>query len=192
MRKVILSTNITLDGFMAGSNGELDWHFQNWNEEMEKYAYEQLSTMDTILVGRVTYQLMANYWPSAATNPAGTKRGIEFADMMNNYPKIVFSRTLEKVAWKNSRLVKENIAEEISNLKQQPGKDMIMWGGVGIVSTFTQLGLIDEYRIWVAPVVLGSGMSLCKGIKHRLDMKLLKTKTFSNGVVLLCYEPAKK
>lgn len=192
MRKVILSTNITVDGFMAGPKGELDWHFENWNEEMATYAYEQLNTMDTILAGRVTYQNMANFWPSAAANPAVTKRDIEFADMMNNYPKIVFSRTLETVAWKNSRLVKDNIAEEISKLKQQPGKDMIMWGGVGIVSTFARLGLIDEYRIWIAPVVLGSGMSLCNGLKKRLTMKLLKTETFSNGVVLLYYEPEKK
>ena len=188
MRKLILSTNITVDGFMAGRKGELDWHFSNWNEEMAIFSLEQLDTMDTILVGRVTYQAMANHWPSAAADPCGSKLDIEYAVRMNYLPKIVFSKTLKKVEWRNSRLVKENIKEEIIKLKQLPGENMIMWGGVSIVQAFMKMGLIDEYRIWVAPVVLGSGMPLFKGI-NRQDLTLLKTKTFSNGVVLLAYSP---
>ncbi len=111
---------------------------------------------------------------------------------MNNLPKIVFSKTLQKVEWNNSRLVKENIVEEISTMKQQPGKDMVIFGSGSIVSTFMQLGLIDEYRIIVNPVVLGKGKPLFKGINDKLNLKLLKTKTFSSGNVLLYYEPAKK
>ncbi len=189
MRKLILSTNITLDGFMAGPDGELDWHFQNWNDEMGVYAMEQINAIDTILVGRATYERMAIHWPAVAVNLASDKGEIEFANKMNSLPKIVFSTTLSAVEWNNSKLVKANIAEEVVKLKQQPGRDMIMWGGVGIVATFMQLGLIDEYRTFIAPVVIGSGMRFGKDRSRNLDLKLLSTKTFSNGVVLLCYEP---
>jgi dihydrofolate reductase len=187
MRKVILSVNITLDGFMAGPRGELDWHMQQWNDEMGEYAFQQLSNTDTILVGRVTYQAMANFWPQAFKGPGSKKGDIAYAHMMNSYPKIVFSKTLSTVDWRNSRLVKENIREEVVNMKQQPGKDMIMWGGVGIVSTFIQMGLIDEYRVWVAPVILGNGMRPGLDAKANSVLQLLNTVTFSNGVVMLCY-----
>jgi dihydrofolate reductase len=181
VKKIILSTNISLDGYMGGPNGELDWHFQNWNDEMSKFAFEQLKTMDTILAGRVTYESMATHF-SGLTD--------EFSQMMNAYSKIVFSKTLEKAEWNNSKIIRENIAEEIAKLKQQPGKDMIMWGGVSIVTTFMELNLIDEYRIFIAPIVLGSGINFGKDLKNRLNLKLLKTQTFSNGVVLHYYEPA--
>ena len=131
---------------------------------------------------------MANYWPS----PAAAKDDPIIADRMNNLPKIVFSKTLEKVEWKNSRLVKENIAKEISKLKRQPGKDMVIYGSGSIVSALAQAGLIDEYRIFVNPIVLGSGKPLFKDIKNRLNLKLLNTKTFGNGLVLLCYRPEEK
>ncbi len=189
--------NITLDGFMAGPNTELDWHFQSWNDEMARHACEQLSAMDTILLGRVTYQTMANYWPFETLGPSSPREDIAFADMMNNYKKIVFSRTLEKVdppagGWKNTRLVKENIKEEISEMKQLPGKDMIIYGSGGLVQSFKQLSLIDEFRFWVAPVAIGNGMPLFKGIRNRLNLKLLKTKQVSSGVVILYYQPGEK
>ncbi|HEY3251394.1 MAG TPA: dihydrofolate reductase family protein [Ignavibacteria bacterium] len=187
MRKVMLSTHMTLDGFMAGPNKELDWHFENWNDDMERYISEQKNDIDTILVGRVTYQSMAKHWPAVAEDQLARKNDIEFANWMNRLPKVVFSRTLSAVEWNNSRLVKHNISEEISKMKRQTGKDMILWGGVGIVSTFIQLGLIDEYQIWIAPVILGSGMPLFKNVKCRLDLKLLETNSFSNGVILLSY-----
>jgi dihydrofolate reductase len=192
MRKVILSTNVTLDGFMAGPHGELDWHFSHWNDEMEEYITEQGKSIDTILVGRVAYQSMADYWPTIAANPSARRKDLEFAEWMNSLPKIVFSKTLKEVGWNNSRLVKEKIPEEIAKVKQQPGKDMIMWGGVSIVNTFIKLGLIDEYQIWVAPVVLGNGKSPFKSIPKRRSLTLVKTKTFSNGVVILYYKQSKK
>ena len=147
MRNVIVSNSVTLDGFFEGPNKELDWHIVD--EEVKQYANDLLSNVDAILFGRVTYQLMADYWPAAATNPSISKGDLEIAHKMNNLPKIVFSKTLQEVRWNNSRLVKENIAEEISKMKQQPGKNMAIFGSGSIVSTFMQLGLIDEYRIIV-------------------------------------------
>jgi dihydrofolate reductase len=190
MRKVILSNLVTLDGFFAGPNGELDWHIVN--EEFNGYANDLLSKVDALLFGRVTYQLMADYWPAAATNPSTPKSDLEIADKMNNLPKIVFSKTLQEVKWNNSRLVKVNIAEEISKMKQQPGKDMVIFGSGSIVTTFMQLGLIDEYRILVNPVVLGNGNPLFKGINDKQNLKLLKTRVLSSGVVILYYQPIGK
>jgi dihydrofolate reductase len=188
MRKVILSNLVTLDGFFAGPNGELDWHIVD--EEFNGYAKDLLSNVDALLFGRVTYQLMTDYWPAAATNPSTSKSDLEIADKMNNLPKIVFSKTLQKGEWKNTRLVKENIAEEISKMKQQPGKDMVIFGSGSIVSTFMQHGLIDEYRIIVNPIVLGNGNPLFKGINGKQNLKLLNTKVFDSGIVILFYEPA--
>jgi dihydrofolate reductase len=176
---------------MAGPNGELDWHFKYWNEEMGDYAYDQLKTMDTILTGRATYEGMADYWPYAAAELGARRKDIEFAEWMNGLSKVVFSKTLDKVKWNNSRLIKENIAEEINKMKQQPGKDMIMWGGVGIVKTFLQLGLIDDYRIWISPVVLGSGIPFGKDLNKTIDLNLVSITSFSTGVVLLNYSPHK-
>jgi dihydrofolate reductase len=188
MRKVILSNMVTLDGFFEGPNKELDW--QIVDGENKEYAIDLLSKVDALLFGRVTYQLMADYWPAAATNPSTPKSDLEIADKMNNLPKIVFSKTLQEVKWNNSRLVKENIAEEISKMKQQPGKDMVIFGSGSIVSTFMQHGLIDEYRIIVNPIVLGNGNPLFKGINGKQNLKLLNTKVFDSGIVILFYEPA--
>ena len=188
MRKVILSNMVTLDGFFEGPNKELDW--QIVDGENKEYAIDLLSKVDALLFGRVTYQLMADYWPAAATNPSTPKSDLEIADKMNNLPKIVFSKTLQEVKWNNSRLIKENIAKEISKMKQQPGKDMVIFGSGSIVSTFMQHGLIDEYRIIVNPIVLGNGNPLFKGINGKQNLKLLNTKVFDSGIVILFYEPA--
>ena len=189
MRKVILSNMVTLDGFFEGPNKELDWH--SVDEEGKEYANDLLSNVDALLFGRVTYQLMADYWPAAATNHSTSKSDLEIADKMNNLPKIVFSKTLQEVKWNNSRLAKDNIAEEISKMKQQSGKDMVIFGSGSIVSTFMQHGLIDEYRIIVNPVVLGNGNPLFKGINSKQNLKLLRTRVFSSGEVILYYEPVK-
>lgn len=183
MRKIIVSNYITIDGFFAGPNGELDWFV--WDDEMAKFSIDQLKTMDTILLGRVTYQLFADYWPT----PAAYRENPIIAPVMNDLPKIVFSRTLDRVEWNNSRLVKDNIAEEIAQLKQQPGKDMVIFGSGSIVSAFAKLGMIDVYRLIVNPVVLGRGKLLFKGLDDNLKLKLLDAKAFSNGNVLLCYQP---
>lgn len=199
MRKVIASTFVTLDGLMGGPNEEMDWIgwvLDNLDGEMENDIADQLKSVDAILLGRVTYQIMANCWPTA-TAGASVRRsqGAEdpiITDEMNNLPKIVFSKTLQKTEWKNSRLIKENIKDEILKIKQQPGKDMVILGSASIVQTFTNLGLIDEYRLLLHPVVLGNGKPLFKDIKDRLNLKLMKTKTYKNGVVSLDHQPAKK
>src|SRR3989454_5884321 len=190
MRKVILSISVTLDGFFEGPNKELDWHIVD--EEVKEYAKDLLNNVDTLLFGRVTYQLMADYWPAAATNSSTSKSDLEIADKMNNLPKIVFSKTLQEVKWNNSSLVKENIVEEISKMKQQTGKDMVIFGSGSIVSTFMQFGLIDEYRLIVNPVVLGSGKPLFKGINEKHNLKLLKNRILGSGVVILYYQPIGK
>ena len=163
MRKVIASTFVTLDGFVVGPNEDMSWVMDNFNEEMGKYAGDLMNSMDTILLGRVTYQIMTNFWPAAGDDVPG-------ADRMNNVPKIVFSKTLDKVEWgnwNNARLVKKNIAEEVSKLKQQPGKNIVIYGSATIVRTFMQLGLIDEYQLLVHPIVLGAGKPLFKDIQNQ-------------------------
>jgi dihydrofolate reductase len=181
MRKVIVSILVSLDGAFEGPNKELDWHV--WDDGMEKYMGDFLNTVDTILLGRVAYQLLANYWPSSKEN---------LAPMLNNLPKIVFSRTLEKVEWNNSRLIRENIKEEILKLKQQPGKDLVLFGGANIAATLNELGLIDEYRIIVNPVVLTNGKPFFKDVKDKFSLKLSGARSFSCGNVILNYQPIEK
>lgn len=171
--------NVTLDGFLSGPRGELDWHFPLWTEEMAQSACDQLSTMDTILMGRITYQTMAPYWPKA---PAGN-----FGDMMNRLNKVVFSSTMQQAAWNNTRIVRENTAVEVARLKKQPGKNIIVYGSRSIVACLKEAGLIDEYRIWVHPVVIGNGNALFD-LHDRMNLTLLRTKTFGSGVILLYYQ----
>lgn len=183
MRKIIVSNYISLDGFFAGPDGEIDWFV--WDEETAQYSKELLTAIDTILFGRVTYELMADYWPTASRQSEDP----DIIDAMNNLPKIVFSTTLDRVEWSNTRLVKNDIEEEVKELKRQPGQDMVIYGSGSIVSAFARSGLIDEYRIFVNPVALGNGKSLFKGLNGRIPLKLSDTKAFRCGVVLLQYEP---
>jgi len=184
MRKVFVFNLVTLDGYFEGPRREIDWH--NVDAEFNEYAIGMLNSVDTLLFGRVTYELMACYWPT----PDAMKNDPIVAGKMNSLPKIVFSRTLDKVAWNNSRLVKSNVEEEIQKIKKQQGKDIVILGSGSIVSELAPLGLIDEYRLMVNPVVLGAGKPLFKGIKDRLNLKLIKAKTFKSGNVLLYYEAA--
>jgi dihydrofolate reductase len=177
---------VTVDGFFEGSNHELDWH--NVDGEFNEFAIEQTGKVDVLLFGRVTYQMMASYWPT----PSAIANDPIVAGQMNRVPKIVFSRTLEKAEWNNTRLIKDHIAEEILKLKQQPGKDLALFGSANLMSTLMQLDLIDEHRIMVNPVILGSGNPLFKKTKDKLNLKLIKTRTFGNGNVLLCYQPVRK
>lgn len=185
MRKVFLFNMVTLDGYFEGPNQDISWH--NVDEEFNEFAIDQLNEVDTLLFGRVTYQGMASYWPTefAISNDPIV------AGLMNSLPKIVFSKTLDVVDWNNSRLVKENILEEVSMLKQQPGKGIAIFGSSDLAVTLAEHGLIDEYRIIVNPVFLGRGTSLLKGIKDKLNLRLLKAKTFRSGNILLYYEPDK-
>ena len=172
---------VSLDGFIGRPNGALDWHLVD--EEFNKYGEEMLNSADTILFGRVTYQLMASYWTTVeakASDPV-------IAEKMNKLPKIVFSKTLDKVEWENSSLVKENIKESMLNLKAQAGKDIIILGSGSIVSIFTQMGIIDEYRIIVNPVILGGGKQQFYGNLNK-KLKLTSIKKLNSGVVFLYYQ----
>jgi len=183
MRNLFVFNMVTLNGYFEGPNKEIDWH--NVDEEFNEYAIGMLNSVDTLLFGRVTFELMARYWPT----PDAMKDDPIVAEKMNALSKIVFSKTLDEVAWHNTKLVKDNIEEETRNMKKQPGKDMVLLGSGSILSEFAQRGLIDEYRIMVNPVVLGNGKPLFKGIKDRLNLKLTKTRIFKSGNVLLYYRP---
>jgi dihydrofolate reductase len=191
MRKIIVSINITLDGFIAGPDCELDWHFNYWDEEMAKFATEQLSDADTIVLGRVTYKAMARFWPLKVMDLSYAREDIAFAEMMNRYEKIVFSKTLQKAEWNNSRVVRNGIRKEILKLKQKPGKNIIIYGSESIVSALNRLDLIDEFALWVHPVFLKKGKPLFKDEQEKLEFKLLNTKAFSSGVVILTYRTIK-
>jgi dihydrofolate reductase len=187
MRKVIVSMNVTLDGFMAGKDCGLDWHFRSWNEEMARATAEQLSKADTILLGGVTYRGMSQYWNSDPVNMIRPREDLDFASMLNSYPKVVFSKTMSAVSWHNSRLAKRNIGDEVSELKRREGKDMIIYGSGKIVTELAKLGLVDEFRMWVHPVVIGCGKPVFKDLAGMFDLQLVKTEIFSSGVVILFY-----
>jgi len=187
MRKLIAAINITLDGFCDHTAMIAD-------EEIHQHYNELLSNADTLIYGRVTYQLMESYWPSVVKNPTGNKPMDEFAVLIDNISKIVYSRTLQHIDWKNSKLKKEIIKEEVLELKQSRNgwsKNIIV-GSPGLIVALAQLDLIDEYQLGVQPTVLGSGLSLFKNIRDRINLKLLKTKTFGCGAVSLYYEPTNK
>jgi dihydrofolate reductase len=179
--------NVTLDGFMAAADCGLDWHFKSWNEEMARATAEQLGKADTILLGGITYRGMAQYWNSDPVNMIRPREDLDFASMLNSYPKVVFSKSMSSVAWNNSRLAKREIGDEVSELKRRQGKDMIVYGSGKIVSALTKLGLVDEFRMWVHPVVIGCGKPVFKGLPGILDLTLVKTEVFSSGVVILYY-----
>jgi dihydrofolate reductase len=185
MRKLIFQMMITLDGYFEGPHREIDWH--NVDAEFNDYAIDLLNNVDVLLFGRVTYQLMASYWPTSAA----MANDPIVAEKMNSLSKIVFSKTLEKAEWNNTWLLRENVGEEITKLKKQQGKDIAIFGSSELALTLVRLGLIDEFRIFVNPVVLGSGKPVFKGIHDKLNLKLIESKTFRSGNVLLCYQPEK-
>jgi dihydrofolate reductase len=183
MRKLFLFMLVSLDGFFEAPNQDISWHHAD--EEFNEFAIQQTSEVGTLLFGRVTYEGMASYWPTEfaiRNDPA-------VAGLMNRLPKIVFSKTLDKVKWNNTRLVKDNVMEEVLKLKQQPGKDIAIFGSSDLAVNLTEYGLIDEYRIMINPVLLGDGTSLLRGIKEKVNLRLLKARTFQSGNVLLYYAP---
>ncbi len=188
MRNVILLMHVSLDGFVAGPNGEMGWI--HLDDGLIDYVADLTATADTALFGRVTYQMMEGYWPTAAESATATQHDIDHARWVNPAPKIVFSRTLEQVTWQNSSIVRDHIPEEIARLKGQPGKDLLMIGSASTAHTFMQLGLIDEYRINVNPVVLGGGMPLFPALENPIQLELISAKTFDSGVVGLHYQKA--
>lgn len=182
MRKAIMWNMMTLDGFFEGPKSwDIDWHEYVWGEELEQLSVEQLKSTGALLFGRVTYQGMAGYWSSATG---------EIADFMNNVPKIVFSRTLGRADWHNTRLVTGNAEEEVAKLRQQPGKDLFIFGSANLSSTLMRHGLIDEYRLGLNPLILVGGSPLFKTGPDRVKLKLLEARPLKSGVVILRYQPA--
>ncbi|QUL57097.1 dihydrofolate reductase family protein [Paenibacillus tritici] len=188
MRKLVLFLHASLDGFVEGPKGEMDIGWVSYDADLEKHAKEILSTADTVIWGRGTYQMMYNYWPSVPSNPSASQHELNHAEWIEKATKIVFSTTLENVEWNNSRLVKEAAEEEIHNLKQQPGKDMVILGSPRLAHYLMQLDLIDEYKITVSPVLIGSGLPLFQGLKEKINLKLIDNKTFDSGAIGLTYQ----
>ncbi len=183
MRKLRVFNFVTLNGFFKGPNDDISWH--RHGPEEDRFSAESLKAGSILLFGRVTYEMMANFW----TTPMAAKNAPEVAAGMNSAEKIVFSRTLKKVDWKNTRVVKDNIVEEVEKMKRTGGKDLTVLGSGSIVTLFAEHGLIDEYEIMVDPVVIGAGTPIFNNIKQKLDLKLTATRTFKSGVVLLSYAP---
>jgi dihydrofolate reductase len=187
MRKVIMFNLITIEGYFEGVNKwDISWH--QVDDEFNEFSIEQLSQSGGLVFGRVTYQGMAAYWPT----PIAIKNDPVIAGMMNSIHKFVFSKTLEKADWNNTQLIKGDAVEELKKLKQHSGKNLFIFGSANLSETFTRYGLIDEYRIMVNPIVLGAGVPMFSGKGEMLKMKLLNTKIFRNGNVLLYYQPDKK
>jgi len=193
MRKIIAALQVSVDGFIEGPKGELDWAMAE-DEETWRDLDEMLGSVDTFILGRVMYPAYEQYWLAILANPAGilplsgktaTKNEIAFARRADKTPHIVLSKTLEKVAWKTTRIVRD--VEEIRNMKHQPGKDMYVVGGATLVSSLTNLGLIDEFRLMVNPLVLGGGKALFKDVKERHALTLVQAKPLKSGKVSLTY-----
>jgi len=186
MRKVIFFNLTSLDGYFEGPNNDINWH--NVDEEFNQFAEEQTAEFGALLFGRVTYELMASYWPTEAAK----RDDPMIAGLMNSVPKIVFSKTLQKVEWENTRLVKDNFVEAVSELKKEARKEIAIFGSSDLAVAFIEHNLIDEFRVMINPVILGNGKPLFQGIKSKLDLRLIKTRTFKSGNILLYYEPRDK
>jgi dihydrofolate reductase len=181
VRKLIMWNLETLDGCVDGARPwQLDWHSTAWGDELERFSLDQGKEVGTLLFGRVTYEGMAAYWSKA--------KG-ETADFMNGVPKVVFSSTLESAGWSNTRLVKGDAADEVAKLKQESGKDLFVFGSARLSDGLMQRGLFDEYRICLAPVVLGAGVPLFKPAPKPRPMTLLEARALKTGAVILRYAP---
>jgi dihydrofolate reductase len=185
MRKLIYSMGVSLDGFIAGPDGEIDWGAPD--EELHRFHNQQTREIGAHLCGRRLYEAMT-YWDTAEENPSLSEHGLEFARIWKDLPKIVFSKTLEKVEG-NARLARDGVGKEVAELKQQPGKDLAV-GGAGLASTFMKLGLIDEYRLFVSPVLLGGGTPYFPALGESINLELVETRTFGSRVVYVRYRRA--
>jgi len=182
MRKIIQFNMMTLDGFFEGPNQDINWH--NVDDEFNEFAIEQLESAGALIFGRVTYELMAGYW----STPEAIASDPVVAGWMNKLHKFVFSKTLPMVDWQNTTLIKGDAAQELNILKQQPGKDFFIFGSADLSETLFRYSLIDEIRVMVNPLILGSGTVLFKPRRQEIPLTLLKVKSFQNGNVLLYYQ----
>lgn len=189
MRRLVVSMNLTLNGFMAANDGGLSWHTDFWDDEIARAFTLQLADADTLLLGRKTYEAMAPYWKSIAENVNPPRLDSDFNDLMLRHEKVIFSRTLTRAAgWGNCRLANRNAAKEIDNLKTDEGKDLLIYGSGKLVTSLARLNLIDEYRLWMHPIVIQNGRSLFGSFVGQPHFRLISSKKFSSGVVLLCYK----
>lgn len=184
MRKIILMMSVSLDGYFEGPQGQLDW--QSISDELHVHFNQELAGMSGFLDGRRTWELMAAVWPTADEDPASTAPMVEFSRIWKDMPKVVYSRTLQEAGW-NTTVVREVVAADVQALKDQPGGDLVI-GGADLAETFRRLDLIDEYRLYVHPVVLGRGRALFQPTDASTDLRLAENRAFGNGVVLLRYE----
>jgi dihydrofolate reductase len=187
VRRIVLYISVSVDGFFEGPDRDLSWHLVD--DEVHAHANEVLGAMSAFLDGRVTYELMAEIWPTADQDPECPPRMAEFARIWRDMPKVVYSRTLERADW-NTTVVREVVPEEIRRMQAEPGGDMVV-GGPDLAATFREHDLIDEYRLYVHPVMIGQGTPLFRPTDTLADLRLLETRTFGNGVVLLRYERAR-
>jgi dihydrofolate reductase len=187
MRKIIVSEHITLDGFVAGPNGEMDWI--QLDDEMFDMVNEFTNAADIALYGRITYQMMEAYWPTAANQPNATKHDVEHSNWYNNSQKIVLSKTMK--GNKETTVISENVAAELEEIKSNGDKDILVFGSPSVVHLLMQRNLIDEYWLFVNPVILGEGISLFASLSNRIPLKLVSSKVFDYGVTALNYNVIK-
>jgi dihydrofolate reductase len=185
-RKIVLPISVSLDGYIEGPGREIDWH--RVDEELHQHFNDELRTMGGFLDGRVTYELMAGFWPTADQDPSSSAPVRDFAAIWRDMPKVVYSRTLQQAGW-NTTIVRDVVREEVLAMKAQPGGDLAL-GGADLAATFRELGLVDEYRLYVHPVLIGRGKPLFPPSDTRADLRLAGTRAFGNGVVLLRYDHA--
>jgi dihydrofolate reductase len=186
MRRLTVFNSVSLDGYFSDKKGRHERAHRN-DPEFDKFSADNAGGEAVLLFGRITYEMMARYWPT----PQASKDFPAVAEGMNNLPKVVFSRTLEQASWNNTRVVRGDIAAEVQEMKQQAGPDLVLMGSGTIVSQLTRAGLVDEYQIVPVPIVLGSGRTLFQGVEEKQSLKLKKTRPFGNGNVVLWYEPAR-
>ena len=186
MRKLVSFMHVSLDGLIAGPKGEMDWI--TVDEEIFDYAGNRTNESDLALYGRVTYEMMESYWPTAADQPGASRHDIEHSTWYKKVAKVVLSRTLKGKSLPNTKIVSDNLATEIAQLKKTSGKEIVMFGSPGATQSLAQENLIDEYWLFVNPIILGQGAPFFKGIKQASKLKLKKSHAFSSGVVCLHYE----
>jgi dihydrofolate reductase len=186
MRQIISLMHVSLDGFAAGPNGEMDWIV--YDNAIFRDAIDLASTASAAIYGRVTYEMMAGYWPTVLENPDATPDERHHAEWVENIPKIVVSRTLEQANWHNTRLIRDNVAAALGDLKQQPGGDMIIFGSPRTTHLLARLGLVDAYHLNISPVTIGAGTPLFEPGQPRAKLELTRTKPFDCGVIGLHYQ----
>jgi dihydrofolate reductase len=184
MRRLVVFNHVSLDGYFVDVHGDMSWAHAT-DAEWTAFVEGNASSGGELLFGRVTYDLMASYWPT----PSALDSDPVVAERMNSLPKVVFSRTMRQPSWSNTRLLRGNITAEVEKLKHGSGPDMVIFGSGTVVSQLAQVGLIDEYQIVVHPIVLGAGRTMFAGVTQKQILRLTRTRTFGNGNVLLCYEP---